>query len=116
MTENKPIDLRIPIKQGLVASIVSLSVSIIGMVELFSKRDLIAGVLSLGQVFLFIAPVALGYITAQKAPRENRGASLLYGFVTGFVSAIPLTIAIILEANFNVRQFLPNVSPATDRH
>ena len=32
------------IKLGLLAGAISLSVSVIGMVELFAKRDLIAGV------------------------------------------------------------------------
>ena len=100
------------IKMGLLAGAISLSVSIIGMVELFSKRDLIAGVLSLGQVFLFAAPVAFGYLIAQKSPEGKRGVTLLNGFLTGAFAALPLTVLIILATNFDLRQFLPNVSPA----
>jgi branched-chain amino acid transport system permease protein len=100
------------IKLGLLAGVISLSVSVIGMVELFSKRDLIAGLLSLGQVFLFAAPVAFGYLIAQRSPDGKRGITLLNGFITGAFAALPLIILIILATRFNLRQFLPNVSPA----
>ncbi|MFC1997919.1 branched-chain amino acid ABC transporter permease [Chloroflexota bacterium] len=99
------------INYGLLAGLISLSVSVIGMVELFSKRDLIAGVLTLGQVFLFAAPVAFGYLIARKNPEESRGTTLLKGILTGTFAAIPLIILIFLATNFNLRQFLPNVSP-----
>jgi len=100
------------IKYGLLAGGISLSVSVIGMVELFSKRDLIAGLLSLGQVFLFMAPIAFGYLMAKKSPEGYRGVALFNGFLTGAFAAVPLIILIILETNFDLRQFLPNVSPA----
>ncbi len=100
------------IKFGLLAGGISLSVSVIGMVELFSKRDLIAGVISLGQVFLFAAPVAFGYLIAQKSPDGRRGNTLFNGFITGIFAAIPLIILTIFATTFDLRQFLPNVSPA----
>ncbi len=100
------------IKLGFLAGGISLSVSIIGMVELFSKRDLIDGVLSLGQVFLFAAPIAFGYLIAKKSPEDKPGTTLLKGFITGAFAAIPLIILIFLATNFDLRQFLPNVSPA----
>ena len=65
------------LKLGLIAGVISLSVSVIGMVELFSSRDLIADVLSLGQVFLFAAPVAFGYIIANNSKNDNRLSILL---------------------------------------
>lgn len=101
-----------PLKLGLIAGVVSLSVSVIGMVELFSGRDLIAGVLSLGQVFLFAAPVAFGYIIAKNSTKDSRLSILSSGLLTGIISAIPLVILIFLATSFNLRQFLPNVSPA----
>ena len=82
------------------------------MVELFSKRDLIADVLSLGQVFLFAAPVAFGYLIAKNSPEDKRGTTLLKGFLTGAFAAIPLIILTFLATSFDLRQFLPNVSPA----
>ena len=105
-------DFRIPLRYGLLAGVVSLSVSVIGMVELFGQRDLIAGVITLGQVILFAAPVTLSYMTASKAPSGRSGIALLYGFLTGFFAALPLFGLIWLNEAVNLPQFLPNVSPA----
>ena len=104
--------LRDAVKYGLIAGVTSLSICVIGMVALFAQRDLIAGVLTLGQVFLFAPTAVLAYLAARKVSNEYRGAALLNGFITGIVSAIPLVILIYLATNFNLRQFLPNVSPA----
>jgi branched-chain amino acid transport system permease protein len=111
MSDNQRFDFRIPVRYGLLAGLVALSVSVIGMVELLSKRDLIAGVLTLGQVFLFLAPVALSYIAAEKAPKGNRTYAILYGALTGFIASLPLVILVLLTEVVNLRQFLPNVSP-----
>jgi branched-chain amino acid transport system permease protein len=112
MNESTHTDFRIPVRYGLLAGVVSLSVSVIGMVELFGQRDLIAGVITLGQVILFLAPVTLSYMAASKAPSGRSGIALLYGFLTGFFAALPLFGLIWLNEAVNLRQFLPNVSPA----
>jgi branched-chain amino acid transport system permease protein len=110
--------IRININYGLIASIVSFSVSVIGMVELFEKRDLITDVLTLGQVFLFGPAAFMGYLASRKFksdPQNSEEVSLpitaLGGIVEGLISAIPLVILVILATSFNLRQFLPNVSP-----
>ncbi len=112
MTETIHTDYRIPIKYGLLAGVISLSLSVIGMVELFAQRDLVAGVITLGQVILFLAPATLSYMAAGKAPPGRSGTALLYGFLTGFFTALPLILLVWLSEYFDLRQFLPNVSPA----
>jgi branched-chain amino acid transport system permease protein len=111
MSNNKRSDFSLPIKYGLIAGVVALFVSVIGMVALFAARDLIAGVLTLGQVILFLAPVALSYLAASKAPSGKNGIALLYGALTGFVAALPLIVLVFLNTGINLRQYFPNVSP-----
>ena len=53
------LDLRKTAKLGLIAGVVILSVSAIGMVETFDERDIITGVFTLGQLLLFGAPLIL---------------------------------------------------------
>jgi branched-chain amino acid transport system permease protein len=112
MTETTHTDFRIPIRYGLLAGVIALSVSVIGMVELFGQRDLIAGVITLGQVILFLAPAALSYMAAAKAPSGSSGGALLYGFLSGFLVALPLIALVWLNEFVDLRQYLPNVSPA----
>ncbi|MBN1147901.1 MAG: hypothetical protein JXA78_11655 [Anaerolineales bacterium] len=112
MAEKTRIDFRGIIKLGLIAGVVSLSFSVIGMVELFAKRDLVSGVLTLGQVFLFAPVATLSYVAARSASAENRNRALIYGLLAGAISSFPLIVLIFLATAFNLRQFLPNVSPA----
>lgn len=104
-------DLRRSLNYGSLAGIISLSLCAIGMVELFGTRDLIAGGLNVGYLLVFGPSVLLSYLVAQKGARKI-SSTLLSGLIVGFISAIPLVILVLLAVNFDVRQFLPNVSPA----
>jgi len=106
------LSLRRTIQLGLIAGVVALSVSMIGMVALFGKRSLIVNALTLGQVLLFATPAAMGYLAAQGAPKEKRGVSILYGLICGLLAAIPLIVLVVLANAFDIRQFFLNVSPA----
>ena len=112
MADNKTLQFSLAIKQGLLAGVVALSLSMIGLVPLFGERDLISGVFTLGQLFLYAAPAALAYSFTGKTITIDRGKSLIYGLVIGIFSALPLIILIILATAFDLRQFLANVSPA----
>lgn len=112
MADTTRFNLRETINLGFIAGIASLCLGIIGMVALFAQRDLIAGVLTLGQVFLFAPPAALGYVAASKVPEGNRRDALLSGLVAGLTASLPLIVLILLATAFDLRQFLPNVSPA----
>lgn len=104
-------NVRTSIYYGLLAGIISLCLSAIGMVELFGTRELIAGGFSVGYLLVFGSSILLGYSAAHKCERKPIAVSIT-GLLVGLFSAIPLVILIILAVNFDLRQFLPNVSPA----
>lgn len=111
MPENKTFTLKDAIKYGLLAGLISLFISTIGMVELFHKRQMVSGWLSMGQFFLFLTPAFLSYLSAQNAPQEKKGTALLYGAVTGFFASIPVIFLGLLGSAVNLREYLVNVSP-----
>lgn len=112
MLENTRFDLRAPLRYGLLAGLIAVSISAIGMVELFGQRQLIGGILTLGEVILFLAPALFGYLVVEKAPKGKAGVALIYGLLTGIITAIPLIAFVWLATTVNLRQFLVNVSPA----
>ena len=65
-SDEQQIDGRYLLKMGALAGVIALYVSVIGMVEVFSDRELIAGVLTLGQVILVAGPVGIAYFVARK--------------------------------------------------
>jgi branched-chain amino acid transport system permease protein len=105
--------LRQAIRLGLIAGVVSLSISVVGMAELFGKRQLISGLLTLGQVIVFLPTVMFAYLQLRKQDDLQAIPALLQGFILGAISALPLALLIIVASAVNIRDFFPNVSPAS---
>ncbi len=108
------LDLRKTAKLGLIAGIIVLSVSAIGMVESFDERDIITDVFSLGQLLLFGASLIAGYLVwnQEKEGSVSAGVILVRGVIVGFLSAIPVLGLIFLTLIWdNIRDSLVNVSP-----
>ena len=108
------IDFRKIVRLGLIAGIVAVGVCAIGMVETFNNRDIITGVLSLGQLLLYSIPVLVGYLVIRFEDNKLKtGQTLLSGALAGFLTALPVVGLIILEALWpSIRDSLVNVSPA----
>lgn len=102
------------VKAGLLAGIIAASVSAIGMVEAFDQRALIIGVLTLGQLMLYITPLIVGYMVSNPAEEGmSRGLALSSGLVAGLMTAVPVIGLILLSIVWpDVRDSLVNVSPA----
>jgi branched-chain amino acid transport system permease protein len=111
MNEQTGIDIRNAVRLGLIAGCFTVSVSAIGMVSLFSERELVAGVVSMGQVLLYVAPVALGYFAVRNM-KTGTLPVLLTGLITGAASSLPTVALILLNSIINLRPFMPSVSPA----
>jgi branched-chain amino acid transport system permease protein len=112
MPDDSRFEIRLPLRYGLLAGVIALSVSAIGMVELFGQRQLIAGVLTLGEVIIFLPAAVMGFIVSNNAPQNKSAIGLLYGLLSGLISSIPLVLLILAEDAIDLRQYLVNVSPA----
>jgi len=106
------IDLRRTIRLGLIGGTVTLSVASIGIATLFSERPLVAQVITMGQVLIYAPAFLIAYMLVRDLPREKSAKSLVIGLLSGLVGGLPMVILIVLASTFNLRQFLPNVSPA----
>ncbi len=105
--------LRRSIKVGLIAGVVAVSLSAIGMVEAFNERDVITNVLTLGQVLLFSTALVGGYLAVDSKEEKKSGPAILYGLIAGILTAIPLIGLVFLTILFpGIRDKLVNVSPA----
>ena len=100
------------VRLGLLAAVITLSFSLIGMVGTFAGRDIIGGMVSVGHVFLFGAALGCGYLAAQRFSGGGAGKTLLGGLVIGLLSSLPLVVLILVAEPLNLRQFMPYVSPA----
>ena len=103
------------VRYGLIAGLVAASVSAIGMVETFNERDIITGVLSLGQVLLYSTAIIAGYLAIRTEDNKqlSTGPALLNGLIAGLMTAVPVVILILMTVALpTIRDALVNVSPA----
>ena len=110
---NSSINTRQAIRLGFIAGIVSLCVSAIGMAELFGKRQLISELLTLGQVIVFLPTVLFAYSLLRNQETQERLRAMVEGLILGIVSAVPLVFLVLVASAVNIREFFPNVSPAS---
>lgn len=112
MKKQRMYNWRDTIRLGLTSGVISLSVSLIGMVETFSRSDIISGVLSLGHILLLLPAVGVAYLLVRRSPEAGRLRHLLDGLVVGLLTAVPLVVLVYIATPLNLRRFLLNVSPA----
>jgi branched-chain amino acid transport system permease protein len=90
--------------------------SAIGMIEAFDERDVITNLLTLGQVLLYSTALIGGYLAVDPKDGTKLGPTLVYGFIAGLLTAIPLVALVFLTILFpDIREDLVNVSPALIR-
>ncbi len=101
------------IRFGLIAGAVALSVSAIGMVQTFDERDIITGILTLGQLLLFSAALIAGYFSWERSDEVSVGGAILRGGIAGVLTAVPVIALILLTQVWTtIRQSFVNISPA----
>lgn len=105
------------VKTGLLGGAIGIFLCLIGMVEIFNKRDVIEDVVTLGQ-FVILATVLVTGITASRRtssllgenkPLHGLAAGLLAGAVTGTV--IALLVLLGDGAQINIRAVFLNATP-----
>lgn len=104
------LDSRYVIRIGLLAGAFALYTAVIGMIIVFSEREVIANVITLGQLLLFTPAFIAGYLAAQRSAGPI--GTILSGILAGLLSSLPLVLLIILSNFFDLRKVLVNVTPA----
>ncbi len=106
----------IAIRSGLLGGVVAVFLCLLGMVEVFSKRDVIEKIITLGDFILLVSAVAPGFIAAKLGSNSleknkwirNISAGLLAGFSAGLVLALFIT----LSYQINLRAVFLSASPS----
>src|SRR4029450_10732959 len=88
---------------------VALYLCFVGIVPVFHERQLIAGVITLGQVALFGSMAVPGAIAARRATTLRE--ALLTGAVAGLITGLFLTGLVVVGSVINVRAVFLKASP-----
>lgn len=108
-----------PIRQalriGLIFGIVGIYLSLVGMVETFHGRAVIAGMISLGQTLLLLTGLGTGFVVSRQVSPDRPWHSVLYGAIAGFLSGLVLFILPLLGTLVDLRAMFVNASPPSSR-
>jgi branched-chain amino acid transport system permease protein len=104
----------IALQLGAIGGIAAILTSLVGMVEEFSKRDIIAGVIEMGQTLLLIVLLVVGYAVGRRSP-SSRSLKLAEGALAGAIVGLFLWFLVQLIEPLNLRTIFLNASPALIR-
>jgi len=99
------------IKIGFIAGGVAVLISLIGMVEAFSQRFIIAEGITLGQTLLLAVGLFASHQAARRTPGPGAFGRLLNAVAAGLTAAAVLGIFIFLGSHLNLRKVFINASP-----
>jgi branched-chain amino acid transport system permease protein len=111
MEEKRSPWLLVAFQIGLIGGVAALTMSLVGMVEEFAQRDIIAGVISMGQTLLLLTLLAVGYLTAHRLSDRPLPLRLAGAMVAGLVPAVMLYGLVLLIVPLDLRLIFLNASP-----
>ncbi|MBI3362966.1 MAG: hypothetical protein HY023_17835 [Chloroflexi bacterium] len=99
------------IRLGLIGGVIAVLVALVGMVEVFGERDIVAGVISMGQTLLVLTVLLVGYITASRTAGSQRLVGVASGALAGLLTSAMLVVLLLIGKAVNLRPVLINASP-----
>ena len=99
------------IRVGLIGGIVAVLLSLIGMVEAFSQRDIISNVISMGHTLLLSVAVFMGYLAAKRTAPAEPLWILVNSLISGLVIGGLLALLVIAGSLINLRKVFVNAMP-----
>lgn len=106
----------IAIKTGLIGGVIAIFLCLIGMVEVFSKRDVIEHIITLGDFILLATAVSAGVIAARATSNPDQQKqplkSLMAGALAGITTGVSLAAFIGLSQQVNLRSVFLSASPS----
>ncbi len=99
------------VKIGVIGGVVAVIISLVGMVESFNQRDIIAEVVTMGQVLLLVVGTMMGYIAAKRTDQTDPIMHGINAIVASLVTGSALALLVIVGSLINLRSVLVNASP-----
>ncbi len=99
------------VKIGAIGGVVALIIALVGMIESFNRRDIIAELITMGQVLVLIVGIMMGYIAAKRTDRDEPMIRCLNAVICSLVTSSFLALLVIVGGLINLRSVLVNASP-----
>lgn len=110
MNRQEPPSWKQALKWGLLGGAVVLHLSLVGMVEAFTPRFIIAGIFNFSLVLISLPILLMAYLIARRIT-GTVSHKLLMGGLTGLAGGLILTLLLLIGQVANLRLMLINASP-----
>lgn len=105
-------ELRKTLNIGLIAGGITLSLSMIGIIDAFNQRFIITDYLTLAQLLLFGTALIAGYLVVSQLQERPLPIRLLHSTLAGVLSGVPTFFLILLTLVWEtIRDSFINVKP-----
>ena len=99
------------IQIGLIGGLVGILIALVGMVETFDQRDIVAGVITMGRTLLLLAVLFTAYFAAANSMEGNNQLGIAAGAIAGLIFSFMLSLLAVAIENLNLRPIFVNASP-----
>ncbi len=103
------------LRVGLLGGLMAVLVSVIGMVETFHGRDIIGGVITMGQTVLVLLIFVSSSIAAGRNASHSRLSQILGAGISGMLSTAVVGLLVVISTLVNLRPIFVNISPTLIR-
>ena len=111
MNAFKTFPLRDALRLGLLAGGVALLLSLNGMVQAFGEHDIIAGMISLGELLLLGVILVFSFAVVGRAKNSGWISRIAAGTLVGLTTELVLMVMVLIGEQVNLRSVFPNASP-----
>lgn len=99
-------------QMGLIGGVAAILLSLVGMVEEFAKRDIVGGIIEMGQTLLLMVLLTTGYFAARRSASSRSFLKLIEGALAGATVGLCLWLLVQLIEPLSLRTIFLNASPA----
>ena len=100
------------VKPGMIGGISALAIALVGMVESFNKRYIVADVITMGIVLILVVTVLIAYYAAKRTAGTGNRKIFLNAVTAALVTSGFLALLVMIGHVINIRAVLINASPA----
>jgi branched-chain amino acid transport system permease protein len=102
---------KLALNAGLIAGGVAILVSLVGLVESFSDSYVIQGLVSVGEIILYIPLILLVFSSVRKISSPSLGTKAAFSALMGVIMGVMLSLLVVIGSSTNIREMFINASP-----
>ncbi len=99
------------VKIGAIGGVSVLTISLIGMVQMFGKRFIVADFLPMGVAIALILTILTAYLAAKKTSIPEKSIQLANAVISGLMTAGVLSLLVIIGRSIKLRTVFVEASP-----